>query len=390
MSYLYPYGDTQQLNLSWFLAKFKELYDYITNLDPDDIALATVLSRFTNEYNSSTNYIPGDYVIHEGFIYKANRSTTGNFNPQAWDAALPVNDIQGLRILLGGISTDLTDLEQNAVTNLQYTPGAASADGLLRQTKNGAAETVMTVDNEPTANSQNPVKSGAVRAELNAISDAVTDEQNQIDDLNDITGDGSLSGFTATDLTGAANELKGSLNNIETGIAIIVDGDTCQTAIPFGGYAYIKNNTHGLTEGLYTNTSTAVFPTSGGVANSSVFTSAQNALGDIGFGAWVDSNGLRYRKSKRFVEINIYRNFTDGGASPITISAWGIYSLGTIQDFSTNYSIAFPCLYLDSNNSRQLAFISVSTTGEVVITNNSGSGITLKDVMAYNVVITNT
>lgn len=226
MSYLYPYGDTQQLNLSWFLAKFKELYEYIMNLDPDDIAIATVLSRFTNEYNSSTNYIPGDYVIHEGFIYKANQSTTGNFNPQAWDAALPVNDIQGLRILLGGISRDLTDLEENAITNVQYTPGAATADGLLRQTKNGTAETVMTVDKEPTANSQNPVKSGSVRAELNAISDAVSDEQtargnadrslqDQIDDLNDITGDGSLSGFTATDLTGAANELKGSLNTVE-------------------------------------------------------------------------------------------------------------------------------------------------------------------------------
>ncbi len=167
MSYLYPYGDTQQLNLAWFLAKFKELYEYISNLNPDDIALTTVLSRFTNEYNSSTNYIPGDYVIHEGFIFKANQSTTGNFNPEAWDAALPVNDIQGLRILLGGISTDITTLEQNAVTNVQYTPGAATADGLLRQTKNGTAETVMTVDKEPTENSQNPVKSGAVQNQIN-------------------------------------------------------------------------------------------------------------------------------------------------------------------------------------------------------------------------------
>lgn len=35
-----------------------------------------------------------------------------------------------------------------------------------------------------------------------------------IDDLQDIVGDGSLSGFTATDLTGAANELKGSLNTV--------------------------------------------------------------------------------------------------------------------------------------------------------------------------------
>lgn len=250
MSYLYPYGDSQQLNLSWFLAKFKELYEYITNLDPDDIALATVLSRFTNEYNSSTNYIPGDYVIHEGFIYKANQSTTGNFNSEAWDAALPVNDIQGLRILLGGMSTDLTALEQNAITNVQYTPGAASADGLLRQTKNGTAETVMTVDKEPTANSQNPVKSGAVQAGIAAVSQAVGSErtdrqnadtslQNQIDDLNDITGDGSLTGFTATDLTGAANELKGSLNELKGSLNEITPFDATPT----------NGSTKGITSG---------------------------------------------------------------------------------------------------------------------------------------------
>lgn len=254
MSYLYPYGDTQQLNLSWFLAKFKELYEYILNLDPDDIALATVLSRFTNEYNSSTNYIPGDYTIHEGFIYKANQSTTGNFNPEAWDAALPVNDIQGLRILLGGISRDLTDLAENAVTDVQYTPGAASADGLLRQTKNGTAETVMTVDKEPTANSQNPVKSGAVQAGIAAVSQAVGSErtdrqnadtslQNQIDDLENITGDGSLTGFTATDLTGAANELKGSLNSVQGQITANIETSTTATKAYNAGDYLVLNET---------------------------------------------------------------------------------------------------------------------------------------------------
>lgn len=171
MSYLYPYGDTQQLNLAWFLAKFRELYEYVMQLDPSGsgAGITEILSRFTEQYDSTKNYIPGDYCIHDGYIYKANRSTTGEFDADSWDPALPVNDVQGLRILLGGISTDLTALEQNAVTNTQYTPGAATADGLLRQTKNGAASTVMTVDKEPTANSQNPVKSGAVYEELEGL-----------------------------------------------------------------------------------------------------------------------------------------------------------------------------------------------------------------------------
>ena len=170
MAYMYPYGDSQQLNLSWFLAKFKELYEYVMQLDPSgETAMDVILSRFTEQYDSTKTYIPGDYCIYDGYIYKANTTTRGTFNSSAWDAALPVNDVQGLRILLGGLSTDLDALEQNAVTNVQYTPGAATADGLLRQTKNGTASTVMTVDKEPTENSQNPVKSGGVYDELTEL-----------------------------------------------------------------------------------------------------------------------------------------------------------------------------------------------------------------------------
>ena len=89
--YLYPYGDSQQLNLDWLLKTFKEL------------------------------------------------------------------------------STDLSTIQQEAVTDVQYVPGAAADKGLLRQTKNETASTVMTVDNEPTENSQNPVKSGAVYSALTSL-----------------------------------------------------------------------------------------------------------------------------------------------------------------------------------------------------------------------------
>lgn len=63
---------------------------------------------------------------------------------------------------------------------------------------------------------------------------------------------------------------------VKSDIAIIVNGDTASMAVPVGGYAYIKNNTHGLSDGLYTNTSSSAFPTSGGTANSSVFTKVTN------------------------------------------------------------------------------------------------------------------
>lgn len=66
-------------------------------------------------------------------------------------------------------------------------------------------------------------------------------------ELKDITGDGSLTGFTATDLTGAANELKNTLNSVEmdvgylkSDIGIVEDTDTAQHTITAGQYVIWK------------------------------------------------------------------------------------------------------------------------------------------------------
>ena len=73
-----------------------------------------------------------------------------------------------------------------------------------------------------------------------------------------------------------------SITALENGIAIIVTGDTASAAVPAGGYAYIRNNNHGLAEGLYINTSSSAFPATGGTADNTVFTpvtdGALNAL----------------------------------------------------------------------------------------------------------------
>lgn len=71
------------------------------------------------------------------------------------------------------------------------------------------------------------------------------------------------------------------VTDLMNGLAIIVDGDTvpAQIAVPDGGYAYIRNNTHGLADGLYINSSGSDFPYSGGTADSTVFTSVAGAEG---------------------------------------------------------------------------------------------------------------
>lgn len=91
-----------------------------------------------------------------------------------------------------------------------------------------------------------------------------------------------------------------AVDKLQHGMAIIVDGDTCATAVPVGGYAYVRNNTHGLAEGLYQNTSNAAFPVSGGTANSTVFTAVSGGLGSevaslnskiVNIGATQSTNG---------------------------------------------------------------------------------------------------
>ncbi len=49
---------------------------------------------------------------------------------------------------------------------------------------------------------------------LNDIQDEIIQNASDISDLQEVAGDGSLSGFTATDLTGAANELKDDVSDV--------------------------------------------------------------------------------------------------------------------------------------------------------------------------------
>ena len=86
------------------------------------------------------------------------------------------------------------------------------------------------------------------------------------------------------DLPAGISANSDAIAKLDAGLAIIVTGDSCTTAVPAGGYAYIKNNTHGLTEGLYKNKSSSAFPTSGAQATSTYFEAVSkgglNALND--------------------------------------------------------------------------------------------------------------
>lgn len=73
-------------------------------------------------------------------------------------------------------------------------------------------------------------------------------------------------------------KLSGTIDLIKAGLVILVNGDDASAAIPADGLAYVVNNTHGLTEGFYFNSSGAAFPITGGTADSDSFTATGNIL----------------------------------------------------------------------------------------------------------------
>lgn len=73
-------------------------------------------------------------------------------------------------------------------------------------------------------------------------------------------------------------KLSGIIDLIKAGLVILVNGDEASAAIPADGLAYVANNTHGLAEGFYFNSSGATFPTTGGTADGNSFTAVSNLL----------------------------------------------------------------------------------------------------------------
>lgn len=73
-------------------------------------------------------------------------------------------------------------------------------------------------------------------------------------------------------------KLNGTIDLIKAGLVILVTGDEASAAVPADGLVYVTNNTHGLTEGFYFNSSGATFPPTGGTADGDSFTAVNNIL----------------------------------------------------------------------------------------------------------------
>ena len=179
------------------------------------------------------------------------------------------------------------------------------------------------------------------------------------------------------DINNNMDTLDEAVEKLREGIAIIVDGDTASVAVPAGGYAYIKNNTHGLVEGMYKNKSSNPFPVAGGTANSTVFTAAQNgAINDavtslsskIAKATYTDGGNPVVLTIRKFGSICVltYNNTTISLAS-----GWRTLSGLIPNDYKPAGDVAFPCF---CGASRDIPCImNVKSNGDIEFYNTSSS-----------------
>lgn len=227
--------------------------------------------NLAQEYDSTTTYDKGELVIYQNQLYQcaADISTAEAWTAAHWNLVdldiLSRNKDQKIANNTAAIGNNTTAIGNNttAIGNNTTAIGKLALD--LADAYDDTA--TYSVDDYCIYSNQLYKCNTAI-----AVAESFTPAHwTAINIAGEIAGAGSNLGPAV-----AANTA--SIGHIEEGIAIIVNGDVASAAVPVGGYAYIKNNTHGLTEGLYTNTGASDFPTTGGTADSTTFTAASGAL----------------------------------------------------------------------------------------------------------------
>ena len=187
MAFLYPWGNTQQLNLDWILKKIKELETGGgAGADLEEVANALI----TLTHRSTTQYRRWDYCFYNGKLYRALVDTTGAFAPADWREVVLGDDVSVLTRLINALNTDnidnasnvsgntasdalnnlltaLENLDSDDIDNASQVTGTSVTDAL--DNLNGAIDAITPLTTTPTSGSTKGITSGAVYTALNNV-----------------------------------------------------------------------------------------------------------------------------------------------------------------------------------------------------------------------------
>ena len=187
-----------------------------------------------------------------------------------------------------------------------------------------------------------------------------------------------LSGTDSTSVKQTLTNVDADIEKTQSGLAVIVDGDTCSAPVPADGYAYIKSNTHGLANGLYKNISGSAFPVSGGIADNTVFSEVpdgglndlKNKMGAVG-ATDLQSQITTLNSKFTYEAVSDFNDFAPSGTSVVRRYGYStggsainapvlgdnITYRGYSEGVATCYTQHFTIEYANSVNNRGRSFI---------------------------------
>lgn len=187
MAYLYPWGNTQQLNLDWILQKIKDIEAGAGGADLDEISNALLAASY-----AAQAYEQFDIVFYDGKLYMANADIPAPgeaWTPAHWDEILLGGPVSALLKHATNLSSDnvindsqvtgdtvsdaldtLKNASDAAVTNVRYNAG------YLKKTIGGTDSNIIQIEDTPTSDSSKLPSSKAVYNLISALNAAPTME----------------------------------------------------------------------------------------------------------------------------------------------------------------------------------------------------------------------